>query len=168
MRRSSDVRRTALPGRDILKRRRFLTVMTIITLCLIWGHSAVGREGSAAESGWLFEHLGGLLRLFFGPERATEHLLRKLAHFTEFMLLGAETLLLSREYGKRGARAALTMLMCCNLCAFFDETIQIFSGRGPDVRDIWIDTFGAAAGILLALALAAVRDRLSENRKGKA
>jgi VanZ family protein len=26
--------------------------------------------------------------------------------------------------------------------AFIDETIQIFSGRGPAILDVWIDTLG--------------------------
>ena len=136
-----------------MKKRRILTALTLITLCIIWGHSALGQDSSAAESGWLFEHIGGLLRLIFGPEKATEHLLRKLAHFGEFFLLGAEMYLLAAECGRTGIAAAFGVLLRCNFCAFLDETIQIFSGRGPDIKDVWLDTFGAAAGILLVSAV---------------
>ena len=36
--------------------------------------------------------------------------------------------------------------------AFLDETIQIFSGRGPEIRDVWIDTFGFISISLMTYA----------------
>ena len=150
-----------------MRKRRILTALTLITLCLIWGHSALGQDSSAAESGWLFEHIGGLLRLIFGPEKATEHLLRKLAHFGEFFLLGAEMYLLAAECGRTGIAAAFGVLLRCNFCAFLDETIQIFSGRGPDIKDVWLDTFGSASGILITLLILSLRNRPAGNGSGK-
>lgn len=150
-----------------MRKRRILTALTLITLCLIWGHSALGQDSSAAESGWLFEHIGGLLRLIFGPEKATEHLLRKLAHFGEFFLLGAEMHLLAAECGRTGIAAAFGVLLRCNFCAFLDETIQIFSGRGPDIKDVWLDTFGSASGILITLLILSVCNRQAGNGSGK-
>ena len=150
-----------------MRKRRILTALTLITLCLIWGHSALGQDSSAAESGWLFEHIGGLLRLIFGPEKATEHLLRKLAHFGEFFLLGVEMYLLAAECGRTGIAAAFGVLLRCNFCAFLDETIQIFSGRGPDIKDVWLDTFGSASGILITLLILSLRNRPAGNGSGK-
>ena len=37
----------------------------------------------------------------------------------------------------------------CLIVAFLDETIQIFSGRGPMVSDIWIDLAGGVFGSLI-------------------
>lgn len=34
-------------------------------------------------------------------------------------------------------------------CAFIDETIQIFSGRGASVADIWLDSAGCLSGVLI-------------------
>ena len=150
-----------------MRKRRILTALTLITLCLIWGHSALGQDSSAAESGWLFEHIGGLLRLIFGPEKATEHLLRKLAHFGEFFLLGVEMYLLAAECGRTGIAAAFGVLLRCNFCAFLDETIQIFSGRGPDIKDVWLDTFGSASGILITLLILSLHNRPAGNGSGK-
>lgn len=144
-------------------KRKTLIVLIILTLSFIWIHSAIGKEGSSAESSWIFERVRWLLELLVGPERATVALLRKLAHFTEFFFLGSEVMLLYSDLGRKGIRSVSAVLLQCNFCAFLDETIQIFSGRGPAVSDIWIDTFGAAAGILLILALVRligrVRDR---------
>ena len=53
----------------------------------------------------------------------------------------------------KGEFLCFGVLLRCNFCAFLDETIQIFSGRGPDIKDVWLDTFGAAAGILLVSAV---------------
>ena len=39
------------------------------------------------------------------------------------------------------------------LAALTDETIQIFTGRGPQVQDVWLDFAGGAAGLLVMLAL---------------
>ena len=38
----------------------------------------------------------------------------------------------------------------CFFVAFIDETIQIFSGRGPQIRDVWVDLLGASIGLLIA------------------
>ena len=38
-------------------------------------------------------------------------------------------------------------------CAVTDETIQIFSGRGSLVSDVWIDTAGFSTGFFLTVLL---------------
>ena len=39
------------------------------------------------------------------------------------------------------------------LAALTDETTQIFTGRGPQVQDVWLDFAGGTAGLLVMLAL---------------
>ncbi len=136
-----------------MKKRRILTVLIILTLVFIWIHSAVSREGSSAESRWVYEKLRWLLQLIFGEERATVHLLRKLAHFTEFFVLGTEAMMLGIDLAGCSKKTVGIVFLLCNFCALLDETIQIFSGRGSAVSDVWIDTAGAVTGILLVLAV---------------
>ena len=50
------------------------------------------------------------------------------------------------------------------LTGFIDETIQIFSGRGSAVSDVWLDFSGAAAAILI---LALARALLSRRRSAR-
>ena len=124
----------------------------LLTLGFIFGHSAMSRSASLSESsavaGWK------LLRLEPADFDRFVELVRKLAHFAEFALLGGESALLLRAIGRpvsflRGAFS----LLCCLLAALCDETVQIFSGRGPGSVDVWIDFAGAIFGFFLLLGL---------------
>ena len=89
----------------------------------------------------------------------SEFLLRKAAHFSEYGLLGVEfSLLLGLQYDKNGknfqyGRNLLDFPLIGMLCAVTDETIQIFSGRGSLVSDVWIDTAGFSTGFFLTVLL---------------
>jgi len=106
-----------------------------------------------------------VLRFLVGDELANERLLRKIAHFGEFFLLSCEILLLFFAFGKRNTNSVLMAFFLGNFCALIDETIQIFSGRGSMVSDVWIDTSGAVTGILFILYTAAVLETVRENRR---
>ncbi len=149
-----------------LKTRKILIGLIILTLCAIWIQSALGSDRSEAESMWLFDRVYSILRFLVGEDLATVHLLRKLAHFAEFFILGTECMALTKSYGRRGVCSFMTVLLLCNFAAFLDETIQVFSGRGPSVTDIWIDTSGAFSGMIFLLFCAAISDALAE-KKGR-
>ena len=74
--------------------------------------------------------------------------LRKLAHFTEFFVLGAEISLYALFFIKK-----LSISVLCYpigiILAFFDETIQIFSKRGPQISDVWLDFLGYSISMTL-------------------
>ncbi len=74
--------------------------------------------------------------------------LRKVAHATEFAVLG--TLLMLLMTGK--VRERLRSLVLCGLAtAFFDETIQLFViGRSSKIMDVWIDLLGYSVGLLIS------------------
>ena len=57
-------------------------------------------------------------------------------------------------------------------CLFFlmaaaltDETIQIFTGRGPQIQDVWLDFAGGFTGLLVMLALWALLRRAFRSRR---
>lgn len=78
------------------------------------------------------------------------YLLRKVAHFLEYMILGILILLLIREYKKITTREIVFGILFCILYACSDEFHQMFiSGRSPGVFDVMIDTFGSMSGIFL-------------------
>lgn len=58
-----------------------------LTLAFIWGHSCMPVSTSAAVSGHVLEWLHPFLELFVDGGNATDHLVRKLAHFAEFSVL---------------------------------------------------------------------------------
>ena len=142
-------------------RRKILLCLLILVLLLIWGQSCLPADLSRQESKGIFDLIKPVLVFFLGEDQVTHHLIRKLAHFTEFFLLGGLiSLLLPMDWKKR--------LLCCGFCllaAFLDETIQVFSDRGDQVVDVWLDFAGAAAGILLVTGfryLASVRHSRAE------
>lgn len=76
-------------------------------------------------------------------------LIRKLAHFTEYLILGILIIRLLRTYGKLNVRMIITAIVICFLYAASDEIHQIFvPGRTAKVLDMLIDTSGASIGII--------------------
>jgi VanZ family protein len=125
---------------------------------------------STLSSGWFSGAQTGyvllpILRWLFPSATFSQLLLahaivRKLAHFVEYLVLGV---LLYRALDGRGfsRSVALRALAVAALCAAGDELHQSFvAGRTAAVRDCVIDVTGAAAGLgLLALRAGAVMTR---------
>ena len=129
--------------------RKLLIVLLILLLAFIWGHSCMPVDASEGESSAVLELIRPLLEPIVGPKNVTLHLVRKLAHFTEFFCLGCVlALLLPFRRNSQLLASGLGLLT-----GFIDETIQIFSGRGPAISDVWLD-FSSAAAAILILALA--------------
>ena len=78
--------------------------------------------------------------------------LRKIAHFVEFFVLGAEISLYALLFMPKTKRLLLTQPLGLTL-SLIDETIQIFSDRGPEIVDVWIDYFGFVASSIIVLAI---------------
>jgi len=124
-----------------------LASIGVVTL-FIWGQSLLPGTVSAQESGFFTRLLAGLLGLEAVP--AWMHgLVRKVAHFTEFGVLGA----LWSGYGRR--RPLRWTWMYGLGVAAADECLQFLSpDRGPAVTDVAIDYAGYLCGWLLVLFIA--------------
>ena len=125
----------------------FLRMMLIVTLCFIWGNSLLSRSESAAIS----QGLTAWLRSIGIP--VTDHFVRKLAHFCEFGLLGCELTLLFWLKSRLRLRELCLSALAAFLAASIDETIQIFSSRGAQIKDVLLDFTGALTGILFTALL---------------
>ena len=76
------------------------------------------------------------------------HYVRKLGHMTEYCVLAITLCVPLYAYGVRGIWLYLLAGFICAGFAATDEYHQSFvAGRGPSVRDVCIDTFGALIGI---------------------
>lgn len=138
--------------------RRLALVLLALTLCFIWGNSLMPAEVSGAFSDWVKGLLRQLLHLPQGAESEGGTLIRKLAHWSEFFLLGLEL-----AYLVRPVSAALLGGLSAALA---DETIQLFiPGRAGQVRDVWIDFFGFCVGLAVLLLVQRQRGRRKENPK---
>ena len=125
----------------ISKKKRILVILLIITLMFIWGNSLLDREYSSEESGLAVR----ILEKIFGEGKVSEHAVRKIAHFTEFAVLGAELMGLFCRYPlsvTHGLFAALA-----------DESIQLFSGRSAEVKDVLLDFSGVLFGALIVMLI---------------
>jgi len=135
------------------KKRMILCIALLIAMLIfIWGNSLANGDTSGAMSGSVMQWINRFLRLSDAGADKLHHLVRKGTHFTEFACLG---LLLTWLFGMTGEKKG--HLFCMPLlfgmmAACVDETIQVFvPDRGPSPIDIWIDTCGVAAGIILLL-----------------
>ncbi len=76
----------------------------------------------------------------------TDHLIRKCAHFSSYLILG---LLVVNALTRSGISGIKTAVLICIIYAISDEVHQMFvPGRGPGVTDVLIDSAGALVGIL--------------------
>lgn len=140
------------------RRLRLCSTLLILNLAFIWGNSCLPASISGAISKMISDLLAALLHL--APESSGEghHLLRKLAHFSEFALLGVWLTWLWGMLGKRKPEIFALPLLCGLLSACVDETIQLFiDGRGSSITDVWIDTCGCVLGILTLLAVQSIK-----------
>ena len=127
-------------------RMRFCTALLVCCLAFIWGNSLLPGSVSGAISDGVKEILESL---FPGGETSpseSSFLLRKMAHFTEFGLLG---MCLGWLFGmlrkKKTWPIALGVAAAC-----VDETIQRFvPGRVSSLKDVAIDSCGMLTGMLL-------------------
>lgn len=75
---------------------------------------------------------------------------RKAAHFFAYFILGVLVFHAFLKSGVHGWRNVRHAMLLCVLYAISDEVHQLFvAGRSGQVRDVFIDSVGAAAGILL-------------------
>ena len=125
---------------------RVLFTAALIGCILFIFHNSLetGAESSARSQAVMQMVNSFLAKLHLGP--LSEHLIRKLAHFSEFALEGFLLMLCIRVYTRHFVRHMSTALM--------DETIQLRSvSRTSSVVDVWIDMSGVVAGLLAALII---------------
>lgn len=99
-----------------------------------------------------------------------EFILRKLAHFGSYLLMGAFFYYGLRRLIKRDFFPALIIWLAMTGLAAFDEYHQALTGgRTPSVHDVMLDSFGALIGIVLVGGILYVhylstrRKKLGEN-----
>ena len=147
--------------------RVMLLVLIFSTVLHAFIQSALPKEASAAESDKVGEIIGEIIPPDTPPGEYIQKNIRKMAHFTEFMVLGLFSSLYSLFYMKKKNALSFTLPFGAAI-ALFDETIQIFSKRGPSVNDVWIDIFGYFSSFFAVFAVYFViffiRRRLSRQK----
>ena len=140
-----------------MKRNWYKYLFIIITFFVIgfiwWNSSKNGEESSGISQGVLYEIMQIFARIGISTD-ITEHIIRKLAHFTEFTALGILLSIDTVLFLKNMKQYVWIPLFIGLLVALIDETIQLFPiGRSSSVNDVWIDFSGVIFGTILLLVL---------------
>ena len=135
----------------MLKKKLPILILLCLLLAGMFLFSAQDAPSSSKVSGEIVDFLCNL------GLPVTDHLVRKTAHFLEFMVLGILMyLLIPRFYS----------WIFCILIAMADEFHQLFvSGRGSQWADVALDSAGALFGILLIWCIGRLKARIPKNRK---
>lgn len=137
--------------RGTKKRIRLCTCLLCLTLIFIWGNSMMPGAVSERFSRWIGELFGGM-GIPVNESEDGHGLLRKLAHFSEFACLGLLLCWRIGMAGEKGKQLVRLTLAGALTAACVDETIQVFTpDRGSSLIDVWIDTSGAAVGMIFLI-----------------
>ena len=144
-----------------------LLVFITATLVFIWTNSMEAPAESSEKSQWVMKLLTPILEVFVGKGNVTEFLVRKLAHFCEFGLLGCELSLMLILRKRQVLQWYVNVGVFAFVVAALDETIQIFADRGSSLADVWLDFAGAATGIVGVFVLYTFGAGVLSRRKQK-
>lgn len=101
---------------------------------------------------------------FHGNIWTLNRIVRKLAHLTEFTILGGVLYTILRRYITYGT--VIKTIGLGMLIASFDEFIQLFSpGRSSQISDVLIDTVGIIIGTLLVKLAYYIEYKISTFKK---
>lgn len=158
------------------KKRIVLWLLLGAWMIVIFSFSAMAAPSSDELSGGITQTVIKLVapgfETYSGDMQANvleqvNHGIRKLAHASEYAVLGIIALLLLLSYQKTLRFQISAAVLLCAAYAASDEAHQILvSGRSPQATDVLIDTCGAAIGIaLVAWMICQKRNRKkSDNR----
>lgn len=124
-----------------------------LTVCFIFVQSMLSPETSSEESDAVGEFVGGIIPPETKPGEFIQINIRKIAHFSEFALLGLEISLYALFFHRKKSFILMSYAFALFI-ALIDETIQLFSGRGPSIFDVWLDFFGFATLAMIVYAVA--------------
>lgn len=138
-------------------------VLVIIWMIVIFILSSQPATDSSVLSGgitdWVYKLASSLIPTL--NIDALHLIIRKLAHFTIYLILGALVLNALHYNNKKHNINFIIALVLAVLYAISDEIHQVFiSGRSGQVIDVLIDFSGATLGVYIV----SFHDRLKKNR----
>ena len=129
-------------------KRWILYIVLCLIVFFIWDNSLQNGGNSDGFSLIFAEWLAPIADKlgFYGNIWALNRIVRKLAHLTEFTILGGVLYAILRRYIEYGTVAKTIGVGI--VIASLDEFIQLFSlGRSSQLSDVLIDTIGIIIGI---------------------
>ena len=134
-------------------------ILAAVCLGLIFFFSSRNANESSAQSDFFLQ----LINKIFGDGKVSAFIVRKAAHFTEFM--GTCLIMSAAFYFTLGKNRLYLPICFTSLYAVTDEIHQIFvKGRSCELRDWAIDTLGAILGAAIYFAIYHIIKRFLKTR----
>lgn len=122
------------------------TILMLLWMLLIFTMSSFDATESANQSNFIVNIINNIFKI--ENIELLSFIIRKLAHFTEYLILGFLTInmLNKNDISKK----YLLSILICIIYATSDEIHQIFvPGRACQIRDVLIDSIGSITGVYL-------------------
>lgn len=150
--------------------RVITTILTLLIIAFIFYNSLMPAGESSQSSGRVLRFLNGICEFLGLGSLFTHSFVRTLAHFSEFAVLGASSLLMYLSYLGFKVRDLILALATVLSVAITDECIQLFSaGRTFQFEDIFVDfsggTLGASFLFLIIFVVKIIKRRRYKNGK---
>lgn len=129
----------------LMKIKKIISLLLVIFwMILIFVMSSYNGVVSGNQSGFIVNFVAGIFNI--RNLDILSFIIRKMAHLSEYLILGILTYNVIRYYDKK----ILLAILICVIYAISDEVHQIFvPGREFKLLDICIDSFGTIIGIYL-------------------
>lgn len=127
-------------------KKQLSIILVLIWMIIIFIMSSFNAEDSANQSNFIVNIIANILNI--NNISLLSLIIRKLAHFTEYLILG--TLVINMFTKNNAKKTYLLSILLCIIYAISDEIHQIFvPGRACQIKDILIDSVGSITGIYL-------------------
>ena len=132
------------------KLQKFLAWLALLVwMGVIFYFSHQSGDTSMQLSDGILDSFKSLFQNFL-DYHTLSYIVRKIAHFTEYFILGLLIYHLVKQYRVISKTEIIWMILFCVIYAMSDEFHQVFiGGRSPKVFDVIIDSLGSSLSILL-------------------
>ncbi|WP_099190610.1 VanZ family protein [Tepidibacter mesophilus] len=158
----------------LLNRKKLITILScivaILWMALIFNLSSqVAQESNKLSKGVtkiVIETVEKVAPKADFDIKKFNHIVRKNAHFFAYLALGIFVINAIRRRKIYGYKSIGLAILICVLYAISDEVHQMFvPGRGPQIKDVWIDSAGACVGILVYLGFSRIKKKVMKVTK---
>lgn len=132
------------------KLQKFLAWLALLVwMGVIFYFSHQSGDASMQLSDGILDSFKSLFQNFL-DYHTLSYIARKIAHFTEYFILGLLIYHLVKQYRVISKTEIIWMILFCVIYAMSDEFHQVFiGGRSPMIFDVIIDSLGSSLSILL-------------------
>ncbi|MBO7148844.1 MAG: VanZ family protein [Clostridia bacterium] len=141
------------------------SLLTFSWSFVIWSFSMLSAEASSVQSGEVTGFINKLLSLLFAGG-ISEAVVRKIAHFAEFAVLGLLIFMTAWAFSLKVRKSKICLLVFASgFVAVVDECIQLTSpGRAFRISDILLDITGAATAFAVCWLIMNVYKKNKKSR----